>query len=104
MALTQMLVMPLFFLSGALYPLKGLPSVGSRVVTQVRSAHLPSWTRCATRSSATCPSARSPSTPWRPAITWARLAGPLNGSALAMVALMGLTMLTIAIAEFRKTE
>src|SRR5260370_37648832 len=26
MALTQMLVMPLFFLSGALYPLNGLPS------------------------------------------------------------------------------
>ena len=26
MALTQMFVMPLFFLSGALYPLSGLPS------------------------------------------------------------------------------
>lgn len=26
MALTQMLVMPLFFLSGALYPLNGLPA------------------------------------------------------------------------------
>ena len=26
MALTQMLVMPLFFLSGALYPLSGLPA------------------------------------------------------------------------------
>jgi ABC-type polysaccharide/polyol phosphate export permease len=26
MALTQMLVMPLFFLSGALYPLNGLPT------------------------------------------------------------------------------
>jgi ABC-2 type transport system permease protein len=26
MALTQMLVMPLFFLSGALYPLRGLPA------------------------------------------------------------------------------
>jgi ABC-2 type transport system permease protein len=34
MALTQMLVMPLFFLSGALYPLSGLPAWLS-VVTRI---------------------------------------------------------------------
>jgi ABC-2 type transport system permease protein len=38
-----------------------------------------------------------------PSITWNGWAVP-QGLALGMVAIMGLTMLVVAIAEFRKTE
>jgi daunorubicin resistance ABC transporter membrane protein len=101
MALTQMLVMPLFFLSGSLYPLKGLPTwlaVVTRfdpltyVVAPMRHAvftHL-SVSPLAINALA-------------PAITWAGWSVP-QWLCLAIVAAMGLTMLTIAIAEFRKTE
>jgi ABC-2 type transport system permease protein len=101
MALTQMLVMPLFFLSGALYPLNGLPtwlSVLTRIdpltyiVGPMRQAvfgHLgipaPSVQRLA------------------PSITWGGWAVPV-GVSLGIVAVMGLTMMGVAIAEFRKTE
>jgi len=101
MALTQMLVMPLFFLSGALYPLSGLPawlSVLTRidpltyVVGPMRHAvfsHLslsPLFTNALS-----------------PGITWAGWLVPLWLS-LGMVAVMGLAMMGVAIAEFRKTE
>jgi ABC-2 type transport system permease protein len=48
MALTQMLVMPLFFLSGALYPL----TAWLTVLTRVGPLTMP-VTRCGRRSSAT---------------------------------------------------
>src|SRR6266852_5895053 len=101
MALTQMFVMPLFFLSGALYPLNGLPSwltVLTRidpltyVVGPMRHAvfdHL-----------AVSPQALDALSP---GVTWAGWVVPL-GLSLAMVAAMGLAMLGVAIAEFRKTE
>jgi ABC-2 type transport system permease protein len=101
MALTQMFVLPLFFLSGALYPLNGLPSwltVLTRVdpltyiVDPMRHAvfdHL-----------AISPQALNLLSP---GVTWAGWLVPL-GLSLAMVAVMGLAMLGIAIAEFRKTE
>ncbi len=101
MALTQMFVLPLFFLSGALYPLNGLPSwltVLTRVdpltyiVDPMRHAvfdHL-----------AVSPQALNVLSP---GVTWAGWLVPL-GLSLAMVAAMGLAMLGIAIAEFRKTE
>jgi ABC-2 type transport system permease protein len=101
MALTQMFVMPLFFLSGALYPLSGLPSwltVLTRIdpltyiVDPMRNAvfaHLK-----------VSPQALSTLSP---GITWNGWLVPL-GLSLAIVAAMGLTMLGIAIAEFRKTE
>jgi ABC-2 type transport system permease protein len=101
MALTQMLVMPLFFLSGALYPLNGLPSwltVLTRIdpltyiVDPMRHAvfgHLPVSQQALTALS--------------PGVTWDGWLVPL-GLSLAMVAAMGLVMLAIAIAEFRKTE
>jgi daunorubicin resistance ABC transporter membrane protein len=105
MALTQMLVMPLFFLSGALYPLNGLPAwltvltrldpltyvVGpmrhlvfshlnvSPLFASVINAHL------------------------APSITWGGWVVPLWLS-LGIVALMGLGMMAVAIAEFSKTE
>jgi ABC-2 type transport system permease protein len=101
MALTQLFVLPLFFLSGALYPLTGLPvwlTVLTRVdpltyiVDPMRHAvfdHLPLSPQALQALS--------------PGITWAGWLVPL-GLSLAIVAVMGVAMLGIAIAEFRKTE
>src|SRR5271166_5031940 len=101
MALTQLFVLPLFFLSGALYPLNGLPAwltVLTRldpltyVVDPMRSAvfaHL-SVSPLAVHALS-------------PGITWFGWVVPL-GLSLAMVAFMGAAMLAVAIAEFRKTE
>jgi ABC-2 type transport system permease protein len=100
MALTQLFVLPLFFLSGALYPLNGLPAwltVLTRldpityVVDPMRQAvfaHLP-FGQVLNRLS--------------PGITWFGWQVPL-GLSLGIVVIMGLAMLGIAIAEFRKTE
>ena len=101
MALTQLFVLPLFFLSGALYPLNGLPAwltVLTRldpltyIVAPMRHAvfdHL-----------AICPLALNALSP---GVTWGGWLVPV-GLSLAIVAAMGLAMLGIAIAEFRKTE
>jgi ABC-2 type transport system permease protein len=101
MALTQLFVLPLFFLSGALYPLNGLPAwltVLTRIdpltyiVDPMRAAvfgHL-SVSPLAVHALS-------------PGITWFGWVVPL-GLSLTMVAVMGLAMLIIAIAEFRKTE
>ena len=100
MALTQLFVLPLFFLSGALYPLNGLPpwlTVLTRIdpltyiVDPMRHAvfaHLPGGQILNTLS---------------PGVTWAGWPVPL-GLSLAIVAAMGLIMLGIAISEFRRTE
>jgi ABC-2 type transport system permease protein len=101
MALTQMLVMPLFFLSGALYPLKGLPAwlgVLTRfdpltyIVDPMRHAvfsHL-SVSPQAVQALA-------------PGVTWSGWLVP-QWMSLGIVAAMGLSMLVIAVGEFRKTE
>src|SRR6516162_3413562 len=101
MALTQMLVMPLFFLSGALYPLHGLPtwlSVLTRldpltyVVGPMRHAvfsHL-SLSPIAERVLS-------------PNITWLGWPVPIPLS-LAIVAAMGLGMMGVAIVTFSKPE
>ena len=101
MALTQLFVLPLFFLSGALYPLNGLPAwltVLTRIdpltyiVAPMRHAvfdHL-----------AVSPLALKALSP---GVTWGGWVVPI-GLSLAIVAVMGLVMLVIAIAEFRKTE
>ena len=101
MALTQLFVLPLFFLSGALYPLNGLPTwltVLTRIdpltyiVDPMRSAvfgHL-SVSPLAVHALS-------------PGVTWFGWVVPL-GLSLTMVAVMGTAMLAIAIAEFRRTE
>ena len=101
MALTQMLVLPLFFLSGALYPLTGLPawlSVLTRidpltyVVGPMRHAvftHL--------NLSEEAMQALSPG------ITWAGWVVPI-GLSLGIVAVMGLVMMGVAIVTFSKPE
>jgi ABC-2 type transport system permease protein len=101
MALTQMLVFPLFFLSGALYPLTGLPgwlSVLTRidpltyVVGPMRHAvfsHLDLNPLFVAHLS--------------PSITWLGWPVPI-WLCLAIVATMGLSLLGVAIAEFSRTE
>jgi len=101
MALTQMLVMPLFFLSGALYPLNGLPgwlTVLTRldpltyIVDPMRHAvfsHLPIPPQMAAALS--------------PSVTWFGWPVPI-GLSLSIVALMGAGMLGVAIMEFKRPE
>jgi daunorubicin resistance ABC transporter membrane protein len=101
MALTQMLVMPLFFLSGALYPLNGLPA-WLTVLTRVDPlTYVVGPMRHAVFShlnlSPVALGAMSPS------ITWGGWAVPLWLS-LGIVAAMGLGLMGVAIAEFTKTE
>ncbi|HEY2575708.1 MAG TPA: ABC transporter permease [Streptosporangiaceae bacterium] len=101
MALTQMLVMPLFFLSGALYPLRGLPAWLSVLTRFDPLTYIVDPMRHAVFSHLTI----SPFAvhALAPGVSWAGWLVP-QWLALAMVAFMGLSMLTVAIAEFRKTE
>ena len=101
MALTQMLVMPLFFLSGALYPLHGLPTWLS-VLTRIDPlTYVVGPMRHAVFNHLALPplaiQALSPS------ITWAGWPVPILLS-LGIVAAMGLAMMGIAIATFSKPE
>jgi ABC-2 type transport system permease protein len=101
MALTQMLVMPLFFLSGALYPLSGLPAWLS-VLTRIDPlTYVVGPMRHAVFSHLSFPPAFG--RVLEPGITWDGWLVPLWLS-LAIVAVMGLGLMFIAIAEFRKTE
>jgi ABC-2 type transport system permease protein len=101
MALTQMLVMPLFFLSGALYPLTGLPAWLS-VLTRIDPlTYVVLPMRHAVFSHLDIPPAYLEHL--APGITWLGWPVPIALS-LGIVAAMGLGMMAIAIAEFRKTE
>jgi ABC-2 type transport system permease protein len=101
MALTQLLVLPLFFLSGALYPLSGLPG-WLTVLTRIDPlTYLVDPMRTAVFSHLSIgPLAQHVLSP---GVTWAGWLVPL-GLSLAIVAAMGLAMLAIAIAEFGKAE
>jgi ABC-2 type transport system permease protein len=101
MALTQMLVMPLFFLSGALYPLSGLPA-WLTVLTRIDPlTYIVSPMRRAVFSHLSI----SPAALQKlaPGVSWGGWTVPL-GLSLGIVAVMGLVMVTVAIAEFNKTE
>jgi len=101
MALTQLFVLPLFFLSGALYPLNGLPA-WLTVLTRIDPLTYivyPMRHAVFTHLSISPVALRALS----PGITWFGWVVPV-GLSLAMVAAMGVAMLAIAIAEFRKTE
>jgi ABC-2 type transport system permease protein len=101
MALTQMVVMPLFFLSGALYPLYGLP-VWLTVLTRLDPL---TYVVVPMRHAVFSHLAINPSAlqALSPGITWFGWVVPIP-LCLAMVAAMGVAMLGIGIAEFRKTE
>jgi ABC-2 type transport system permease protein len=101
MALTQMLVMPLFFLSGALYPLNGLPAWLTVLTRFDPLTYIVDPMRHAVFSHLSIvPAAASELSP---GVTWDGWRVPI-GLSLGMVALMGAVLLGIAIAEFRKTE
>ena len=105
MALTQMLVLPLFFLSGALYPLNGLPA-WLTVLTRIDPlTYVVGPMRHLVFSHLSLPPGLSTylSTHLAPNITWGGWVVPLWLS-LGIVAVMGLVMMSVAIAEFSKTE
>jgi ABC-2 type transport system permease protein len=105
MALTQMLVMPLFFLSGALYPLTGLPA-WLTVLTRLDPLTYvvgPMRHIVFNHLNVTPQIAAILNTHLAPGITWAGWAVPLWLS-LGIVAAMGLVMTSVAIVEFSKTE
>jgi ABC-2 type transport system permease protein len=100
MALTQLFVLPLFFLSGALYPLNGLPA-WLTVLTRIDPlTYVVDPMRHAVFSHLAYGQVLNALSP---GITWAGWVVPV-GLSLALVAVMGLAMLGVAIAEFRKTE
>ena len=101
MALTQMLVLPLFFLSGALYPLNGLPAWLS-VLTRIDPlSYIIGPMRHAVFSHLDIPQEYIQRV--APGITWGGWVVPVWLS-LTIVAVMGFTMMSIGIAEFSKTE
>ncbi|MBO0804333.1 MAG: ABC transporter permease [Nocardiopsaceae bacterium] len=101
MALTQMLVMPLFFLSGALYPLSRLPA-WLTVLTRIDPlTYVVAPMRTAVFGHLNLPPAAVAAL--SPDVTWDGWRVPV-GLSVGMVAVMGLVLLGIAIAEFRKTE
>ncbi len=101
MALTQMLVMPLFFLSGALYPLRGLPAWLSVLTRFDPLTYVVYPMRHAVFSHLSIPSAAR--TVLEPAVTWNGWPVPV-GLSLGIVAVMGAALLGMAIAEFQRTE
>jgi ABC-2 type transport system permease protein len=101
MAVTQMLVMPLFFLSGALYPLSNLPA-WLTVLTRIDPlTYIVEPMRHAVFSY--LPISPFAKQTLSPGVTWAGWQVPQLLS-IAIVAVMGLAMLGVAIAEFRRTD
>jgi ABC-2 type transport system permease protein len=101
MALTQMLVMPLFFLSGALYPLNGLPAWLTVLTRLDPLTYIVSPMRHAVFSHLNIPPQALHTI--APGVTWNGWEVPA-GLSLGIVALMGAVLLGIAIAEFQRTE
>lgn len=101
MALTQMLIMPLFFLSGALYPLNGLPR-WLTILTRIDPlTYVVGPMRHAVFARLTIPAPVLDR--MAPGLTWAGWPVP-QWLSLGIVAAMGAAMTTAAIAQFRKTE
>jgi ABC-2 type transport system permease protein len=101
MALTQMLVMPLFFLSGALYPLRALPAWLAVLTRADPITYVVYPMRHAVFSHLSISPAANAAL--SPPVTWAGWAVPV-GLSLGIVAAMGAIMLGMAIAEFQRTE
>jgi daunorubicin resistance ABC transporter membrane protein len=105
MALTQMLVLPLFFLSGALYPLNGLPSWLTVLTRLDPLTYVVGPMRHLVFTHLNVPPhvASAIDTHLAPSITWGGWVVPVWLS-LSIVAAMGLGMMAVAIAEFSKTD
>jgi ABC-2 type transport system permease protein len=101
MALNQMLLMPLFFLSGALYPLSQLP-VWLRVLTRLNPiSYAVDPVRRAVFEHLTMPVAVRRT--FDPGITWNGWHVPV-GVELLIVAALGVLMLGLAIVQFSRAE
>src|SRR5215831_13639213 len=101
MALTQMLVMPLFFLSGALYPLTGLPGWLSVLTRLDPLTYVVGPMRHAVFTHLGLPAEVQQA--MSPGITWAGWVVPI-GLSLGIVTVMGLVMMGVAIVTFSKPE
>ena len=101
MALTQMLVMPLFFLSGALYPLNGLPGWLTVLTRLDPLTYIVDPMRHAVFSHLPIPPVMAAAL--SPSVTWFGWPVPI-GLSLSIVALMGAGMLGVAIMEFQRPE
>jgi ABC-2 type transport system permease protein len=101
MALNQMLVMPLFFLSGALYPLNGLPRWLTIVTRFDPLSYMVGPMRHAVFSHLSVPAGATQALD--PGLTWNGWAVP-DGLSIGIVAVIGVALLALAIAQFRKTE
>jgi ABC-2 type transport system permease protein len=101
MALTQMLMMPLFFLSGALYPLSALPAWLSVLTRLDPITYAVYPMRHAVFSHLSISPAAS--AVLSPALTWGGWAVPV-GLSIGIVAVMGAALLGMAIVEFQRTE
>src|SRR5262249_11434944 len=101
MPLTQMLVMPLFFLSGAFSPLSGLRSWLTILTRFDPLTYVVGPMRHAVFSHLSLPAGAQHLL--APGLTWVGWTVP-EWLSLRIVAIMGLTMAGIAIAQFRKTE
>jgi len=101
MALNQMLLMPLFFLSGALFPLTGLPT-WLHILTRVDPiTYAVDPVRRAVFAHLNVPAATQHVL--NPGVTWGSWRVP-TAVELLIVAAMGVVMLAIAIWEFRKAD
>src|SRR5262252_465543 len=101
MALTQMLVMPLFFLSGALYPLTGLPAWLSVLTRLDPLTYVVYPMRHAVFTHLSLPPSAMQAL--SPGLTWGGWVVPI-GLCLGIVAVMGLVMMGVAIVTFSKPE
>lgn len=101
MAVTQMLVMPLFFLSGALYPLNRLPA-WLTVLTRIDPlTYIVDPMRHAVFDHLSISPAAVAAL--SPGVSWNGWQVPVLLS-VAIVLAMGLAMLGVAVAEFRRTD
>jgi daunorubicin resistance ABC transporter membrane protein len=99
MALTQMLVLPLFFLSGALYPLHGLPGWLSVLTRLDPLTYVVYPMRHAVFTHLGVPLAALHAL--SPGLTWGGWVVPI-GLCLGIVAVMGLVMMAVAIVTFSR--
>jgi ABC-2 type transport system permease protein len=101
MALVQMFLMPMFFLSGALYPLANLPA-WLQVITHLNPlTYAVDPMRHAVFSHLDVPAAALSTL--SPGVLWGSWPVPV-GLELGIVAAMGAVMLTVAIVQFRRAE
>jgi ABC-2 type transport system permease protein len=101
MAVTQMLVMPLFFLSGALYPLTGLPAWLAILTRLDPLTYVVGPMRHAVFTHLNISEAAMQA--MSPGITWGGWQVPILLS-LGIVAIMGLVMMGVAIVTFSRPE